>query len=106
MEIPGDVSNSEWALSKIVERFLELEVQDSFEQYETGFVGNEFLRYDDVYTKVGEAALWSLRHGGGFNFDHIVSPDSQIYLHLLFREGRTWAPEDLRNVGKILMDNA
>ncbi len=72
VSIPTDIANTEWALSKIVERFLELELSDFFgAEVGEGFVGSEYLRYDDVHARIGSEILAAFRRGETVNFDHV-----------------------------------
>ncbi len=103
--VPTDISNTEWALSKVVERFLELELSDFFgEDAGEGFVGSEYLRYDEIHTRIGSEVLAAFRRGETVNFDHVRNEASRIYLYLLLRDGAAWKPEDIRNIGKIFLD--
>lgn len=107
--VPENIRNSEWAYGKIVERFLELEPMNFFQSIQgENFVGNEFLRQDDVETEMGLAVLASLRKGHLPNTDHIASADTQMYLNMLFLDNQTWSknwsPESIREVGKIFLN--
>ncbi len=107
--VPENVRNSEWAYGKIVERFLELEPMNFVGNVEgENFVGNEFLRQDDVETKMGLAVLASLRMGHVPNIDHVASSDKQMYLQMLFLKNETWSlnwsAEQVREVGKIFLN--
>ncbi|MFB0964172.1 MAG: hypothetical protein QMC36_00420 [Patescibacteria group bacterium] len=107
--VPANIRNAEWAYGKIVERFLELEPMNFFQGIEgENFVGNEFLRQDEVETEVGLAVLASIRKGRVPNIDHIAAVDTQMYLSMLFLDNhdwsRKWSPEDVREVGKIILN--
>lgn len=105
--VPEDLLDSEWALEKMVERYLELEPANFFQNVrEDDFVGNEFLRDDVIETRIGMEALASVRRGRAPNIDHVTSSGAQIYLHMLFLESEMWKPEDFQEVGKILMNAA
>lgn len=107
--VPENIRNSEWAYGKIVERFLELEPMNFFQGIQgQNFVGNEFLRQDDVETEMGLAVMASIRKGHVPNIDHIASADTQTYLTMLFLDNQTWSgnwsPESIREVGKIFLN--
>jgi hypothetical protein len=105
--VPTDISNTEWALSKVVERFLELELSDFFgEDAGEGFVGSEYLRYDEIHTRIGSEALASFRRGKIPDFEHVEDEGSKTYLRMIFRGGATWESDDLRKIGKILFEAA